>query len=298
MNASPLTHRRGVVSLLALIIMATITSAALGSSVIVVRTLQESQNLDEAAIATYAAESGLEQGLQVLRMSRKNNQRFNDHDDTLPTNNDTFGELNFPYANARTVGPARWNRAAQEENKFIVSKLGPDESVSLDLFDPDAVNNPGIESLGIDWGNTCNFLELEVTLLGWQLSGGTTEFDPILKEKWPCNSSTRQCESIPNSTTPYLNSIDGVNMNPNKQYRVTLKALPTDLNACSVQNLVVTPYADPNGGNAVPIPARIIMKSTGSFLKATQAVSASVPWRAPASNLLNFVVFSEESVSK
>ncbi|MBI4414915.1 MAG: hypothetical protein HY566_01600 [Candidatus Kerfeldbacteria bacterium] len=285
-------YSRGVVSLLALIIMATITSAALGSSVIVVRTLQESENLDEAVVATYAAESGLEQGLHVLRMSRKNNQSLRQG----AVN--TFQELNAPFPAARTVGSARWDRVAQEENKFVVPRLQPDESVSLDLFDPDAVNNPGIESLGIDWGNTCEFLELEVTLLGWQLSGGATVFDPVLKEKWLCNSSTRQCESIPNSATPYLNSIDGVNMDPNKQYRVSFKALPTTTNACAVQRLVVTPYSDPNGGSPVPIPARISMKSSGSFLKATQAVSASIPWRAPASNLLNFVIFSEESVTK
>jgi hypothetical protein len=56
--------------------------------------------------------------------------------------------------------------------------------------------------------------------------------------------------------------------------------------------------ADYHDEHTKPLPAHITLTSTGSFGRTQQALTATVPWRAPVSGLLNFVLFSDQDILK
>lgn len=288
----------GVVSLIALVLMATITATAVGSSAVIISELQQTESTDQSVMALYAAEAGVEDALFMVK-------HYRGQAETLA---DTKSALLDPAPRAVLPNATRWSRGAEVEERFIASRLGPDQVATLDVFNPDdPTGQSGIESLKVEWGDDCNgFSQLEITMFTWPASSSFA-FDPstqrVFKETWSCNITGRRC------TTIVVNALGGTpggnaDINPGNVYRFIFRTLVPQGSAaqCSINNLVFTGYDVPNAPNdpshIVDIPARIAVKSTGSFGKSLQALTASVPWRAPVSGLLNFVIFSEEAIQK
>ena len=64
-------NQKGVILLLALLIMTAVVSIAIGLSVLIVKQYEFSSNLDHALVALYAAESGFEEGLFIIKNNRE-----------------------------------------------------------------------------------------------------------------------------------------------------------------------------------------------------------------------------------
>ncbi len=279
----------GVISLLALILMATVTATAVGSSVLVVNELRQSQSLDESLSAAYAAEAGIEDGLYVVKAKRPIDTLANAKT-ALDSNAYRGSFSNF----------AAWSRTADTEDTFVVNHLRPDQTATLDLFNPDdATGAFGMQSLLVKWNDDCGGQTwLETTVLTWEASSALS-FDPatqrVFKQTNACVNATGHCVDIP------LNGLEGHQFQATHVYRLGFRALATtgaSVN-CSVENLSVKVYPQPNqAGIPIPLPARVVVKSTGSYARSKQALNATVPWRAPVSGLLNFVIFSEEPIEK
>lgn len=304
-------HPRGVVSLLALIIVTTVTATAVGSAAIIINELRQTQSLDQAIIAVYAAEAGLEDSLAIVKYQRDHNERLDETVELLscsPLDGDYPSCVNSRQSILAGASTANWYRAASNEDRFLVPELASDKTAHLDIFNPDESDlGSGIESLRIEWADECpghstnGFSWLEITMLTWE--GAVIQFDPstqhVYKLAQPCNITENRCEDI------VLNDVNGGDIEPDQVYRFSFRALspvPGDGGrSCSVKNLSVTAYAEPDApseGTVVELPARITVKSTGLYGRSQQALSASIPWRAPVSGLLNFVLFSEDEIEK
>ncbi|MFH1171726.1 MAG: hypothetical protein V1778_04265 [bacterium] len=296
---------RGVISLLALIIMAAVTATALAAAAIVIAELRQTENLDQSITAVYAAESGLEDGLYIIKANRT----------SLPLDtvkNTLLAEGSGVNRVDLSTG-ATWSRSAELENRYIIPRLSADETVNLDIFNPDNPAQTSIQSLWVNWSWHCTsasaYVEMNTTMLTWDKTPqGFVSFDPatqhIYKVTTACNplpSSPERCQDIK------LTDVGGSQITPGKPYRFSFRLLvPGDTNTCTADNVVITAYSDqypwtiPQSADRHPIslPTTIQIKSVGSFARSQQALTASVPWRAPISGLLGFVLFSEEPVSK
>lgn len=288
--------RRGIVSLLALIIMTAVTATAVAVAALIIDELQQTESYDQAVTALYAAESGLEQGLFLVKDRRNMNE-------TLET---VRGELT-----ASSADP-RWDRTSDLEDEFFVSTLPSETTAHVDFVDPvptiadcGGVAGSCVQSLDITFSDRCTgytsehgFSSLEITMLPLgSFGGGALD---VSKEVHPCNvTPTLSCTRI------VLNAVDARDIDPNSYYRFSFTALspsgttpsPPPASAsqvCTIENLTVRAFSRSGAsGDRIPISTRLILKSVGFFGRSQQALTAQAPFRAPASGLFNYVVFSE-----
>ena len=292
---------RGIISLLALILMATVTATAVGAAAVILAEIRQTESLDQAITSVYAAEAGLEDGLYVVKIKR-----------SIATLEETQNLLRNPLFRAGLPNTSVWARNSAVENRFFLSSLRADKTAHLDIFNPDYPANPGasgIESLWINWSVNCNELvELETTMLTWIEENGVITFNPstqrVFKQTKACNQTPPALACDENYI---LSNIDGVDIFPDQPYRFSFRLLVPLNSSCAAEDLLITAYdvespaalpVEQRPLHYVPIPTRIEIKATGSFARSKQALTASVPWKTPVSGLLGFVVFSDEGITK
>lgn len=297
-HASSLFKKQpGVISLIALILMATITAIAATSSIIIINELRQTESLDQSYYAVYAAETGLEDGLYNVRLMRSTAKLV----DAKAILNDypTFHGI---------ANTAKWQRTVGDEQSFTVTQLTNDQSARVDYFSPDGPNfGSGIESIVMNWKDTCSGAsQIESSVITWPIETDefghqTITFDPSTQQVF---KQINLCLSYPNPcsvTTNSFLSISGVeDFTAIKPYRFEFRPLANiSAPSCVIQNFSMTAYsAVGGGGSVVPLPQKLNIKSTGWFGQSQQALTASLPWKAPASGLLNFVLFSQEDIVK
>jgi hypothetical protein len=138
---------------------------------------------------------------------------------------------------------------------------------TLDIFDPDQVNaGGGIDAISISWEG------------GGQLEIGYAEWaagNPVL---WPDDNAFISQLFFGSSAT-----IAG--LDPNHAYRIRIKALQTSANHVVIQGqLAGVPHAFPD---------QIILSAEGTYGKATQGITVTLPKTDILSGLYSYVVFSE-----
>jgi len=250
--------QKGSVLLLALMIMSSVVIASVGMSSLILASLQQSRVLDNAAIAYYAAESGIEDALFSAR-----------RDEELPT-----VESGIALSN-----DAAWDRTVEDKEWIIYpGTIVQDAVTEIALYDPDApTDDTGIANVRVEWSDDCGgFSVLQATLVGWQ-SGGAIA--------WDANASTRLFTLDAGGGADVTMPVSG------RLYRLRLAA-----KKCALQNVSVD--ATNASGGAVQIPGRIKVDSTGTYSNARQTITATLPRRAPLSGLFDFVIFSECSLVK
>lgn len=290
-------HQRGVITLLTLMLMAVITSLAVTASVLMVNELRQTETIGQGIVANYAAEAGMEDSLYTIATSRVT---------TGSTLVGTLTSLNTPGTGDLHDGKT-WLRTANNETSYAVARLTRDQTATLDFYDPDTPSaRSNLQSIIVQWTNNCsdNTISLETTMLEYPTGFAFTDVTPVVyKDVKACNydSNQRAC-TFGGSKDFVFTSIAGHQIDPTKGYRFTFRELtPTNiLQTCAIEDVHVVGYdnANPYAGNIVPIPAHLIIKSTGSFGVTKQAITASVPWKAPVTGLASFVLFSEENITK
>lgn len=354
MNIPRVTFRnqqRGVISLLALIIMAAITSIAVGASIITITELRQSETIGQSFVAAYAAESGMENGLYAIKMNRSTSS-VAATDAILNTEKDPHTGK-YDEQPVSTGFSATWHRSAVPSLKRVqVARLLPDQSVALDYYNPDSFthslndqcgtpNPPCGTRLYVTWEDNCNglsWLEVTATDLSFLFESGTTRA-AVAKVKGPCNCSEESCKStdltghqvctpMQVSTFFFLDENGDatlIDMRVGNPMRFTFRPMvpisATDVK-CTIENLTAEIHDDywgqhdncGNGGDnpcftdqqleqvhfehTKDLPAHITITSTGAFGNTRQALTATVPWKAPVSGLLNFVLFSDQDIMK
>lgn len=257
-------NQKGTVLLITLLIIIGIIVTTAGLAFVVISELQQSRNLDYSIVAYYAGETAVENGLYRLRK--------------------TDATLDSLDASGQTMeNDAEWSRTTQGTENQIYGSLTQNDSFSLELFDPDNLEeNPGIESVQIKKNNWTGDEDTwtETTLSEWS-ADPTVRYQRILKRLYSP------------STDPMVNDT------PLSYYvyELKIKALYGD-----IPSFIVTAW-DGNGGdngsnNQVPIPGRAVITGIGDYKNSSQAVKVSLPRHAPLSGIFDYIIYSEEDISK
>gem|GEM_PF-828115 len=260
----------GNVLLLSLFVLSALLISTTTLSAIVLRDLRSGRALDDGQVAYYSAESGIEQSLYALR--RENAAPAAQNGGATLPNGSSF-------VRAVTVG----------EPVFSVPALAQDDYIEINLFDPsDLAAAPGIESISIDWTDSCaGASSIELSYTEWP-AGATIA--------WPTGSGGdfagthwkfrhRASDGLPWSKSDTISSGNG--------YRMRIKA-----EGCALQNLEVRAFADEAGTIPKDVPSRIAIKSTGKNGATSQALTATMQRLSPLSGLFDFVIFGEDTIVK
>jgi len=244
---------------MAIVIMTVVLAVTVGLSKAFVIALSLSMNLDDAVFAYYGAESGIEYGLYDARKT----------DLTLASSvtSDTFSN------------GVEWTRATDDTVSSVsLSSISEDSSIQLDFFDPDdPTKASGIASIVIDWsGATGSWALLKVT-----------EWTPAATIDWSTKDDTEYLQA--NSAATFI-----TNLTSTQAYKIKLSALQADLDT-----VTITAYDGADGtGTQVDIPNFLDITGEGEYSNAHQAINVSMPRGLQLASLYNYVIFTEESLTK
>jgi len=253
-------NEQGMVLLLALILMASAVIIGLGMAHVIIQDLRQSILVDNSITAYYAAESALEKSLFEVRV-------FETPLGSLPTS----GILD---------NDAEWTLDWSSGRPDVTVNIQKEQTYQLDLFNPDVLDEPaGIEALRFSWDGPG---QLEVAYIGWT---------PAASIIWPHDEY--QVVTPPISFVNPAVIYDA--LSAGQAYRIRLKAVGGD-----IQNLNITGWADDGAtpGNQVDLPSHITLEANGEYGFARQALSAIIPRHAQLSGIWDFVLFSEEEITK
>ncbi len=286
----PASKQRGAVLLLALMLLSLVMFSTLSLATILVTELRSSRFSDNAIVAHYAAESGSEQALFLLKEARSVDE-LNVADPykqffypVSPTHRrvDNFGAMDQQRLYDLT-------KISTTSDDFVAYNIPVNSSAQLDIFDPLQENVPPttfVSNLHINWqANTSGATNdrLELTLLKYSNISGKLEIDPAndnpRKIYFLCGNDNGQCITA------------DISLSPNSFYHVTVRPIDHDL-----KKVVISTSDD--SGNSVGIPSQLFIKTIGHYRDASQEVTVQTPWDNGASDLFNYVIFSDASLIK
>ncbi|OGY79663.1 MAG: hypothetical protein A3B74_02730 [Candidatus Kerfeldbacteria bacterium RIFCSPHIGHO2_02_FULL_42_14] len=277
-------QERGSIALLSLLIMAAMAAIAVSIAFLTLGEIRSSRDSQSSLAAFYAAESGLERSLDLTTEGRIQKQTV------VATLTSITNPLGGSISETLTQNDARYrissaNNTTATEVQF---HLGQQKSQQIDLYNPDAPTTPAnLRSLKLTWEDDCAGNSwVEVTATEWAdiWSDITESTAPTQKYFYACAGGN--CAATSNI------------LNTTKSYQVRVKNSSVDL-TCNISNMTVRAYAASDaGGDPVVLPGSITLKSEGTHRRTRQILSATLPWQAPVSGLLDFVLFSEQGIVK
>ncbi len=297
-----INSQSGIVILIALLIIAGVLASATILGGLIIQDIQQARLLDDSIQAYYYAESGAERALHQTRKRDALQPQDCELVDPSSTCHETLGVCTDSDVACITMTPNTFPQVGPNNSDWVVDianeslttfSLGAGESFQIDLFSPydiAAQETSGIESIVLQSLNNSAF-----SIYG-QLTNLTVLVDP-----------TTLCMGTPTSTVSQ-GYISGAN------YSATITGLPS-MNISSdcayvvrfskslgatedIYTLSLYNEEDPNIGEQVAIPSRLLVESEGTYRNATQRVKVRTPIRPPLSGLYDFVLFSEEEIVK
>ncbi|MFH1366923.1 MAG: hypothetical protein ABIH38_02945 [Patescibacteria group bacterium] len=277
-------NQKGVTLFLSLLIMSTVVAVAIGVSVLIINQHEYSTNVDHSILAFYAAETGLEAKLAVIKTNR---DALAETLSSTVTDMDGSSLLSFEGTNL-----GNWQTTASPSEKYALSHLKMNEKITIDLFDPNALSGGGgVESIKINWRDNClgqgvvagsGWLKLSYVSLA--NTGGFDATTNPYENIYPCALSNYACTERNNTTFLAGN-----------YYRLIITPL-----YCDIDYLKVSAFSNDSAsaGAEKDISNRISLKSTGTYENSKIALSASIPWILPSQGIFDFVLFSEEIIEK
>jgi len=255
--------KKGTVLLLALLMMASAVVAGVGMGHIIISQLRQSILTDNAISAYYAAESAIESSLYQIRALEKDLG-------ALPTT----GTLD---------NNAEWEIEWSNTRPDVTVSIAEHQTYQLDLFNPDDLSEaPGIEALRFAWTGPG---WLEIAYVSWFPA-------PTLDTAvWPEQEYQVVVPAIDPASSPIIRN----EFQSNQAYRVRLRAMYGD-----IKNLNITGWSADGAppGSQIPLPSHITLQAFGKFGLARQAVAASIPRFNQLSGIFDFVLFSEQPITK
>ena len=271
----------GNVLLLALLVMASLITAGIGISAIILDEIRQARNIDFSVLAYYAAEASSESALYKLRKENAVLTCPGLVESCEPTGYCSGGGGEpCLYSSGALTNLATWARNFTDRDLSIYSKIKKNEVLQIDLYDPDRIAWAAeVESVKVEWSDSCgNCSWVELAFVDWR---------PGVGVDW-ANNRTKFQYSVAGS--PIINNA----FVSTKAYKIRIKALYGDIN-----NLTFTAWSENNAaGTQKEIPARVVLNSTGTFAVSKQAIKMTMPRRSPMSGLYDFVLFTECSLVK
>lgn len=288
MNAK--AQRQGSILLYSLFILLTLVAAGFNLALIMLFQITQTRNEDDALRSRYAAEAGVERGLDIVTNHRLNKQPG------TPTNLDDTLSLVEGLSGSVLDGAGTYtfdaSRTTQQVTAVIFS-LRELESKQIDFYDvenPFVANTIPVESIAIDWveGDTCTAGTSEIELVGTEFALNGAAVDTTPNELIiPCGGFTPSagydCRLIINQPTPGGN------------YTLRVKAKTCDISSAQLQAYSVD---DAVAGSEQVLSSQVVITANGRFGHARASVQAEAPWRAAASGFTDYVLFNDGDIVK
>ena len=253
-------NNTGSTLILSLIILSVLLATASVFAVTALSNFRQSRNIDQSIVSYYLADIGVERGAYYFR------QHNIAIDSCAPAGSLEMGDCDLQI---------------EAEDRGDVGFLEEDTSVQLDIYAP-GISAPDIRYLYLNWYD-CDpecfpVPRIEVSWVGW----------------------TGTSFSSPTKTSPPLSDPDGpapVDLHSNGVgdcdfYRVRIKALLNDVNSLQVTAWNSAQTQQQN------IPGIFEAKAIGSYGRTKQASAITASHFSPLSGLYDYVLFSEEGLSK
>lgn len=254
----------GTILLLSLLILAIIISTAGILGTVVLEHSKMSKNIENATLAFYAAESGIEKGLYTIRRA-----------------GGTFLEAK---TSASLANGAAWSTDNAETANLVAdinTGISQNNVIQLNLYDLD---NPLHPELGL--GYIIDSLNL------FEAGGSGVEWVEVSWVSWTASGAMNPAKTrLYNSSL--LKADGGVNITLGSGvvgHIVRIKALYGN-----VVDLTIKAFEAAAQKN---IPGEIAIKSIGEYGTAAQSLKTVFPQRSPVFGLYDFIIFSEESLVK
>jgi hypothetical protein len=257
------------------IIVTTITAVVLNNLKAVTVTTQ-------ALNSYYAAESGVERGLYLFQAALL--AQTVGAQEVADILNSQTGQL---------TSQATYALDAQVTAPEVTTNIAEGDSVQFDLVEEDT-------SSGLL--NIVPLADLHAVYLEWEpnCSGAETPSIEVSYTFWTRSQWDNASVTDPNHQTKYTYSCGSASCTnqlaliPDFMYKVRVKALQCSLDTLTVKALDSTYQID----QPLPLANTIVLASTGSFGITHQNVAASSVWRTPLLNYFDYVLFSEEAITK
>lgn len=297
--------QRGVIIIFTLVIMSLLLSTALAFSILILADLKQANLIDNAIIAYYAADAGLEQSLYWLRKTDLESV------ESLISSAGS-GDLSFTVS-GQDFSVANWNinQSADYETRFFRQRLFNGQSVKLYFLgrSGDTPSNP-TEKISLDWykgikdDNTTSNIRLKITFT--QLNPQTKSNNVVV---YYVDQSPRPLFTDSATNGQYVFDFkDEVmpdcsdNCSGRYDYVVEITAVGGDLTTTDddfIDRVSVMAYDGADPANIVEDGiTNLTIRSQGFKADSQQEIIAHLPPRDPMSGILGFVLFSEEDIAK
>lgn len=257
----PRRGRSGATLLLALIILGGIVATSLTVGTVVVTRLRGVRAIDQSVLASYAAESGVE---ELLYEVRKEGKRASlDASRTLENG-------------------ATWTSTVESTTRELFVTLEESSVEQLDLLPiTGTITSVGVRTLLITPEASSADAWLEVTWVPWLESGSSPAVGRVLFSPEELSGrKTVDLQSAPTGGTPIA-------------YRIRFRGL-----GGRVGTLAIRAASDIEGKNEVDFPSRIRATVVGVMGGARYATRAEfLPW-SPVAPVFDYVLFSECDIVK
>ncbi|MBI2415654.1 MAG: hypothetical protein HYV33_03270 [Candidatus Kerfeldbacteria bacterium] len=274
-----MNDNRGSVLVITMFILLTIGLMAGVLTAIVVNQLKITVNYSGAAKAYYGAESGIERGLFYAQRARL--QKTIGATATADTINLLSGFL--------SNGVGYQVDATAQQNSFTFN-LPEDNSTQFDIFAEDYTDGfltivplSGAKNLTVNWIEQCTTAtppsQLELTLYQWE----PTQWEDLTD---PAAVRTNYVASCAGTPCQFNLGMDDTHL-----YRVRLKALRCDLTQgfAQVLNDTFTP---------LNLTTTMTIESTAFFSINGQRITVQSLWNPPVNSYVDYVLFSEDTITK
>jgi hypothetical protein len=257
-------RKRGVTLLLALLVMSTILITASSVSQLAAIESALAKNNNETVVATYAAESALEQGAYRVRYS-------------------TDLISNLGVSTPRTLGnQAQWTRTASNTSGAMVLLNFPKNlSRGFDFFNADTpgAGGKGSVKITIDSCDGSEWIELGYQ----QFTVPNYSLGPFKQVRYQCPAGTNSV--IYNDDV--LTSL---------AYRLYIRYV--DGNSARLGRITVVGCTLIDGGGTCDMPGVVNLSAKGAFRGATRAMDLVLPRLPPVTGVFSYGVFSECQIIK
>ncbi|MFH1668286.1 MAG: hypothetical protein ABH884_04690 [Candidatus Komeilibacteria bacterium] len=284
-------NQQGIILVISLVIMAILISIAIGFSIFILSDLRQAAEIDNSVIAYYSADSGIERTLYLFRHVDKDRIADLSEDDK---SGDVDGEVGDDWS---------IEESDDFEPVFFRQRLLNGQSVKLYFLGRKAGTNSS-KSIKIEWFKGLNSPRLQVIF---------TQLTPDIDSSGALVYYT-DINKVEISDTAFEGNsvcfdfkdedLDGVSLSSPSDYVVELRAIGSG--GAFIDNLSVTAHDETAGiGDCNEIGSynpeaitNITIKSVGTHNNASQIVYAQIPPLDPLSNILGFVLFSQEDITK
>jgi len=255
--------KHGNILPLAIILTLTILMAGIGIGTVVLEGSKRAVEIDQSVSAYYMADSGVERQLYEVRKLDKTTAQL--------------ASLNENYPNQ---GSWTFYGGYVTTTEKTVDSIATSSFEVLDIFNPDNVGAAGVDHLNITWTNGADCTGglqagIEVGFAEWNISSGSIT---------PSDIFTIQ-RSAPSS---YAMTVP---LDPTKAYRVRIKSLVCSAATVSAQTFDA-------GGFPKGFPGDVTVSAEGTYGKATQKISVTMPKTNVLSGIFSYVIFSECTLLK